>query len=999
MKPIHSICALLLCLCLLVPFGTAQTSGAPALRGTVTDPSGALVPGALVQLRGPAGEQRKTTGDDGQYNFINLRAGKYTVRVIAQGFTVSQKLNFDISAPMVLDAQLVIQTDTQILNVDDEANKVSADPTSNGSALVLGEKELTALSDDPDELQQQLQAMAGPGAGPNGGQIYIDGFTGGNLPNKSSIREVRINSNPFSPEYERPGFGRIEIFTRPGTDVVHGQMFGQYNKEALNSRNPLLTSAKRPQYRQDMFGVNLTGPIKKQKASFGLDAQRRSTQENAFILATTLDANFAPQSVNQAILTPQTNMGISPRLDYAINGSNTLVARYQYNRMSFDKQGIGSFSLPSKAYDQRSTENTLQLTETAVVSPRFINESRFQFMHSGSQSIGDNTIPAINVAGAFNGGGAQVGNSGTTQNNLEYSNTSTFTRKAHTIKWGGRLRQSYLDSTSVTNFGGTYSFLGGSGPDLDANNQPIAGTSIELTALERYRRTLLFQKAGMTDAQIRLLGGGASQFSLSAGTPLTSVSQFDAGLYLNDDWRARPNLTFSYGLRYEAQNNISDHANFSPRIGLAWGLDGKGSKAARTVLRAGFGIFFDRVNENVTLNALRYNGVTQQSYFLIDPSFYPAIPSLATLVAGKQPQSLQFVDSGIKAARTYQTSIGVDRQVTKAVKISAVYLNGRGTHLSRSRDINAPIDGLFPYGDTQLRYLTEATGFSRTHQIQVTPSVNYKKLFVFGFYALSYGRTDAEGQAADPYNLRQEWGPSSFGDVRHRMVVGTSLPLPWKIAVSPFITASSGAPYNITTGRDTNDDSITAERPSIVALGAGQCTGRDLYYAASFGCFNLNPAAGTSIGRNYARGPGAFNMSMRMSRTWTLGGHGEAAAGGMGGMMMGGPGGGGPGGGGMGGGGGMRGGGGPPPGAMMTTPPPGMMGAAGAAQASSRRYNITLSLNASNVLNHVNWGTPSGDLSSPFFGQYRSLAGGFVTMSPGGGTYNRKVDVQVRLSF
>ena len=260
-------------------------------------------------------------------------------------------------------------------------------------------------------------------------------------------------------------------------------------------------------------------------------------------------------------------------------------------------------------------------------------------------------------------------------------------------------------------------------------------------------------------------------------------------------------------------------------------------------MRAGFGIFFDRVNENVTLNELRYNGVTQQSYFIIDPSFYPAIPSLATLAAGKQPQSLQFVDSGLKAAHTYQTSIGVDRQITKSVKISAAYLNGRGTHLSRSRDINAPLGGLFPFGDSQIRYLTESTGFSRTNQIQVTPSVNYKKLFVFGFYALSYGRTDAEGQAADPYNLRQEWGPSSFGDVRHRMVVGTSLPLPGKISVSPFIMASSGAPYNISTGRDTNGDSITTERPSLVALGAGQCTGRDLYYAASFGCFNLNPAA------------------------------------------------------------------------------------------------------------------------------------------------------------
>uniref|UniRef100_Q020N4 Cna B domain protein n=1 Tax=Solibacter usitatus (strain Ellin6076) TaxID=234267 RepID=Q020N4_SOLUE len=996
MKTIYSLCALLLCLCLLGSAGLAQSPSGPALRGTITDPSGALVPGAVVQLRGPGGEQRQTTGVDGLYNFTNLKAGKYTVRVIAAGFTVSSKQNFEITGPMVLDAQLVIQSDTQVLNVDDEANKVSADPTANGSALVLGEKELTTLSDDPDELQQQLQAMAGPGAGPNGGQIYIDGFTGGNLPNKSSIREVRINSNPFSPEYERPGFGRIEVFTRPGTDLIHGNLFGQYNKEFLNSRNPLLTSSQRPPYKQNMFGVNLTGPIKKQKASFGLDVMRRSTQDNAFILATTLDSNFQPQSVNQSILTPQSTLGVSPRLDYAINPSNTLVARFQYNRMSFDNQGIGSFNLSSKAYDQRNTEKTLQLTETAVVSPRFINESRFQYMHSDSLSIGNNTVPAITVAGAFSGGGAQVGNSGTGQNNLEFSNTSTWTRKTHTIKWGGRIRQTYLDSTSVNNFGGSYTFLAGSGPALDVNNNPLSGDPVQLSALEVYRRTLIFQNAGMTDAQIRLLGGGASQFSLSAGAPTTSVSQIDAGLFLNDDWRARPNLTFSYGLRYETQNNIGDHKDFSPRIGFAWGLDAKGTQAAKTVLRGGFGIFFDRVSDNVTLNALRFDGVTQQSYFLINPNFYPLIPSLSVLAASKQPQNLQYKDGALQAPRNYQASIGVDRQINKYVRLSTVYLNSRGVHLSRSRDINAPINGLYPYGDSQLRYLTETTGFSRTNQLQISPSVNYKKLFLFGFYSLSYGKTDAEGQAADPYNLRAEWGPSSFADVRHRMVIGTSIPLPFKVSMSPFITASSGAPYNITTGRDTNGDSITTERPSLVTLGSAQCVGRDFYYSSQFGCFNLAPAAGTAISRNYARGPGAFNMSVRLNRSWTIGGKGEASSG-MGGMMMGGPGGGGPGGGGMRG----PGGGGPPPGGgMMTAPPPGMMGAAGATQTPSRRYTITLGVNASNILNHVNFAAPSGDLGSPFFGQYRSLAGGFVTMGPGGSsTYNRKIDVQLRLGF
>ena len=994
MKALYSLCALFLCLFSTIETLPAQAPPSPSLHGTITDPSGALVPGALVQLRGPGGEQRKTTDATGQYNFPALQPGKYNVRVIAKGFSPSGKQNFEVEGPSTLDAQLTIEAETQVVNVEDEANKVTADPTNNAGALVLREKELASLSDDPDELSAQLQAMAGPGAGPSGGQIYIDGFTGGNLPNKSSIREVRINSNPFSPEYERPGFGRIEIFTKPGTDTIRGQLFGQYNKEALNSRSPLLTSPQRPPYRQDMFGVNLSGPIRKQKASFGFDAMRRSTTENAFILATTLDANLNPQEINQTVLTPQSMTMISPRLDYAINPTNSLTVRYQNTRFDYEKQGVGSFNLESKAYNQTSSENTVQVTETNVVSPRFINETRFQYMRSNAAMVGDNTIPSITVQGAFTGGGAQIGNSGSTQNRLELSNTSTFTYKTHSFKWGGRARQSFNDNTSVSNFGGSYSFFGGAGPELDAGNNPIAGTLIQLTALEVYQRTLLFQKAGYTDSQIRALGGGAAQFSISGGVPTTSVNQFDIGLFVNDDWRLRPNFTLSYGLRWEDQTNLSDHTNFSPRIGIAWGIDSKGGKPGKTVLRAGFGIFFDRLADSVTLNALRFNGVTQQSYLVLNPSFFPAIPALSTLAAGKLPQNLQFVDSDFVAPRNYQASIGVDRQINSFVRFSVNYINGRGTHLLRSRDINAPIYGAYPYGDSQFRNLAESTGFSRTNMIQMAPSVNFKKISLFGFYMLSYGKSDAEGTPADPYNLRAEWGPSSFADVRHRVVIGTSLPLPLKFAVSPFIILASGTPYNITTGRDTNGDGIAAERPALMTgVSASACTGTNLIYEPAFGCFNVNPAPGTpTISRNYGRGPATANVNLRLSRTWTFGGKGESGPSGMGGPMGGGPMGGGPMGGGP-----RPGGGGPPPGAVMVPMGggPGMMGG----MSSGRRYNLTLGINASNAINHTNYAPPSGDLSSPYFGEYRSLAGGFATMGGGGATYNRKIDVSLRFSF
>ncbi len=417
-------------------------------------------------------------------------------------------------------------------------------------------------------------------------------------------------------------------------------------------------------------------------------------------------------------------------------------------------------------------------------------------------------------------------------------------------------------------------------------------------------------------------------------------------------------------------------------------------QTAKTVLRAGFGIFYDRVADTNTLNAIRYDGTTQQSYLISNPDFFPNVPSVSSLSSALQPQTLQLLASDLKAPRTYQANIGVDRQINRYFRLSANYINSRGVHLLRQTDANAPYPGtdIYPYGDNAVRLLTESIGFSRTSQFFINPTVNYKRLFMFGFYALSYGKDDNEGLPADPYNLRAEWGPSSFGDVRHRAVLGTGLPLPWKISATPFFNVSSGTPYNITTGLpDPWGDGSAVQRPALVNLPASACTGASLKYAPAFGCFNLNPAAGTAatIQRNSGRGPGAVNLSLRISRTWGFGSFGESGPAdknapppGLGGVR-GGPGPGGPPGGGPGGGG-------PPPGGP---PPGGIFGSS-----SPKRYNLTLTAMAMNVLNHPNFASPNGDLSSPFFGQSLSLQGGFGPEG-GGSTYDRKISLQLRLTF
>ncbi len=983
------ICRTILLLAVLLSGALLAQQATVVVRGTITDSSGSLVPNANVALTGNGTALQDRTSSLGKYAVNSVPPGTYSVRVTAKGFAPLEKAGVQVDGLVNLDFQLSVENTAQTLTVQDTASSVSTDPTSNGTALVLGQKELNTLSDDPDELAQQLQALAGPGAGPDGGQIYIDGFTGGNLPAKASIREIRINSNPYSTEYDRPGFGRIEIFTKPGTDKFHGQAFFQFNDQYLNSRNPLLTSSTRAPYRNLIDTFNLSGPIIKNKASFGFDFERRDIKENAFVLATTLDANLNPLQVNQAIVTPQTRTNISPRLDYALNASNTLVMRYQHTSLKFDQSGVGSFNLPSTAYNSSEGENTLQVTETAILNPTTINETRFQYLRTTVSDLVSSTAPTINVLDAFTSGGAAIGNSGNTSNRLELTNTTTRTLGTHTLKFGARLREYLEDSTSLNNFNGTYSFFGGVGPQLDASNAAIAGTSQTLTALEVYRRTLLGISRGLSATQIRALGGGASQLTLTSGTPTTGINQFDLGGFINDDWRIKPSLTLSYGLRYETQTNIHDWSDFAPRISAAWAVKGHNS----TVLRAGFGIFYDRISDSVSLNAKRYNGSTQQSYIVLNPDTYPTIPSVSTLSGFSAPQNLQVLYNDIHAPRNYQGSVGVDRQINSAVRVSMQYLESRGVHLLNSRNINAPIGGYFPYTDRSVRLLTESAGFSRTHQIFISPNVRYKKLFLFGFYSLSYGKDNNEGQPADPYNLRAEWGPSSFADVRHRFVMGTNIPVPYGFSISPFVMAQSGAPYNITTGRDTNGDSFAAERPSFVSnLAAAQCTGGTYVYEAGYGCFNLTPANGTVIGRNTGRGPGQFNLNMRVSKTWSFGTRGESGLPDQGGPPPGGGGmrgGGGPGGGGPGSGGPPGGGGGGPGGGGGG----GMFGGA----ASGKRFNLTFTANARNLINHPNYAAPSGNLSSPFFGQYRSLAG-FGPMG-GSSTFNRKIDLQLRFQF
>jgi len=1005
-------CALMLVLSLLSMNVALAQGGGGSLRGQVKDELGGAIVGATVTAVDAVGVERTaTTNDEGVYVFNNLPVGTYTVRASVEGFAPFERAALALTAGQreTLDITLGITIEAEEVTVAAEP-AVSADPENNAGAIVIRGEDLESLPEDPDELAEALQALAGPSAGPNGGQIFIDGFTGGRLPPRESIREVRINSNPFSAEYDRLGFGRIEILTRPGTDRFRGQAFFNFADESLNSRNPF--APVRAPYQTRAYGGNVSGPLVSKRASFFVDFDRRALDDNDVINAIILDSSLNPTPFSQSVLTPQMRTTFSPRFDFAINQNNTLVGRYTFTRTGRENSGIGDFSLLSRAFNSSSTEHTFQLTETAIINQKIINETRFQYIRRRAEQEGDNSIPTINVQEAFTGGGSQVGLAFNNEDRFELQNNTSLSLGNHAVKFGLRLRRVSLFDFSPNNFGGTFTFGGGLAPELDVNNQVVFNADgsplfVPITSIERYRRTLLFQGQGLSAAEVRALGGGPTQFTIAGGDPAASVRQWDFGAFVQDDWRVRPDLTLSLGLRYERQSNISSNLNFAPRIAFAWSPGGGGQRQPKTVIRGGFGIFYDRIGENLTLQADRFNGENQQQFLVTDPAVLGLaqftldgvtnVPTAEELAGFDLPQTTRRLAEDAQAPYTIQTSLSFERQLPYNFTFSATFINTRTLHLLRSRNINAPLTGTFvpgdassgvrPFGDVGNIYQYETSG--RLNQTQLMFNLNSRlnrNFSLFARYVLGKAESDTDGSGTFPansYDMSGEYGRSSL-DVRHNFVVGGSINAPWGIRLNPFVIASSGRPFNITTGRDTNGDTLFTERPAFATdlLKPG-------VVVTKYGAFDPNPAPGQElIPRNYGTGPSLFTVNLGISKTFSFGGSsggaGDVAGGapeGRGGRRgAGGGGGGGRRGGGGFGGGGMRGGGG------------------GGGNSSDSRYSLTFSVQIQNLLNHTNEGLPVGNLSSSLFGLSRSTAGGFGF---GGGRCpdNRCVSAQVRFSF
>ncbi len=984
----------------------AQAPG--GLRGQVLDPSGAAVPKATVTVTGPNNVVKvATTDNDGNYAIPGLPPGKYMIRIIATGFTMLEKPGVDVPAgrPLQFDVKLTVEASKQEVTVSD-TQQVELDPSKNAGALVLKQEDLDMLSDDPDDLQADLLALAGPSAGPNGGQIFIDGFSNGQLPPKDSIREIRINANPFSAEYDTQGRGRIEIFTKPGSEKFHGSVNANYSDHLFDARNPFITSPLFPVPAADskLLSANLSGPIIKSKMSFFIDFQRRQQRLDALINAVTLAPNtFQPVPYGFAILAPNTFDSISPRITYQLSPNISLDGRYSWRGQEYDNQGVGGYNLApgvpcgfgcensSTADTQHSVNQAVNLIETQIVNASTINETRFQYFRQQTNQTGDNPILNISVNDAFTAGSTFPLNY-THQGNWELQNYTSITHGTQFIKFGVRVREATESIYATSNYLGQFSFA-------SINAYAIMQQGIA---------------QGLPLSTIVANGGGPIQYQFNAGNPLIKGDQFDLGPFIQDDWKVKPNITLSLGLRYEWQQNIPDKGDFAPRVGLAWGIGPSQGRlrTPKTVLRAGMGYFYDRFSLANVLRTEQFNGINQLAYTITNPMFYPAagvaIPSNATLEnpANAVASATYHIDSALQAPRLQQAAIGIDRQLPKNTSVSVNYLNSRGTHILRSGvDINTPLPGtyfgpgtgVYPYGAAAGYYNQfESDGVYKQNQLitNVNSRIN-SRISIFGYYSYGHVNTNVNGTPSNPYNLNQDWGRAGY-DVHHRVNINGSIMSFYGVRLSPNITFNSAPPWNLFEGVDQFGYGITsAARPAFAPAGfSGPACTQQLaqqlvtcLQSTALGNFVVNPTPGMKvIPVNYFKGYSQFVVNLRISRTWGFGeainnnnnqrGQGQRGPG----FGQGAPGGGGP----------RGGGGGRGPGG------PGGFGGMFGGDSSGKRYTLTAGLFAHNLFNTVNPTNIESDLLSDRLGEPLGLAniGG-----PGGNGFNRRIELTLRFSF
>jgi hypothetical protein len=756
---------------LFCSLGFAQTKGANAssLEIVVKDPSGAVINSArLILTQDGKVEATSQTNQKGEAHFGKLIASRSQLRIQAVGF-LERDIDLSDLRPGSNRFEVTLEIDPIKADVEvaDEARVRNSDPNGPSFSNVLTADQIAGLPDDPDEFENAINQLAGPGA-----QVRVNGFRGGKLPPKSQIREIRFRLNPYAAENHDAGHGFVDVITKPGVNSWHGSFNFGFRDEALNGRQAFAKFRGPEQQRR--FGLSLDGPIWKNRTSLFLN-----TDGSLFYDAKTIVATLPTGTFSDFSFRPSRRLNFDARVEHALNKTHTSRFQYQRNATLQNNLGAGDFDLASRGFSQNQTEQLWRLADSGVLGKRVYNETRFQTRWLETETTSVTAGQTILVPGAFNSGSAQR-SGGRRQLEFQLEDNVDYALKNHGIRFGAQFEAGHYRSDDSYNAAGTFQFA-----DLAA-----------------------FQ------------AGRPTQYSQRIGDPTVSYSQYQFGWYVQDDYRLKKNLTVSYGFRHEVQTNVDSKLNLAPRLAFVWSPKKDGSIS----VRGGGGIFFDWYASQTFEQTLRVDGLRQRDLVVTNPG-YPDPFSGGTQIT--LPASRIQSDPNLKMPYVIQASLGFETSPFNLFRFTSNYSYQRGVHLLRGKNLNAPIPGI-GRPDPNVGNITslESTGYLSAHRltINVGPAKFVNGFFWSANYLLMKSTNEADSPFSLPVdnaNLRAERGPAS-SDIRHFFSAFASRKLKHGFGISAIVNVTSALPYNVTTGFDNNADSVINDRPAGVGRNSGR---------------------------------------------------------------------------------------------------------------------------------------------------------------------------------
>jgi carboxypeptidase family protein len=743
---------------------SAQVPGSAAtLHVTVVDPSGAVIVGARVQV----GDSAVETGARGDAVFAALEPGRYTVDVEAAGFEPANVRDVRVrTGENRREVKLAIARLAETVQVGRDPRERASDPRGDAFATILAQQQIDELPDDPDEMEQALRDLAGPGA-----VLRVNGFRGGRLPPKGQIQQIRFRRNLFAADMHEPGFVSVDITTKPGLDGWRGSTSLGFRDSALNARNAFAPEKGDEQH--ERYGFTLNGPLWKQHTSLSLSVDGTDAFDTRTIVAALPSGYFA-----DSIRKPNNALNITARLEHALSKSQMLRAELQRNETTTENLGVGDFDLVERGYAQDRSETVLRASTGGAIGKALYNELRAQWRGDDVALVPASGASAVLVLSAFNSGGAQLaGSRGTSVFTL--ADDLDIAAGRHAIRTGLLLDAGRYRTDERRNTGGTFVF------------------------------------ASLAD----YAAARPTSYTRNIGEPALTISQAELALYVQDDMRVRKDLTLSGGVRQEFQTLIGG-LHLAPRGGIAWSP----FKSGKTTIRAGGGVFYDWLDAQTYEQGAQLDGTHQRIETIMQPGYPDPVLGGTPIVlpAGR----VQFA-ADLDQPQLVEALAGVEQSLPGEVRVNAIYMRRRGSNLLRGVNVNAPLaNGLRP--DPASGTVTEIQSIGRSQLDAISINVNYarpqQRLFFAANYTLGRSRDEADNAfslPADNYDLAGELGPG-LGYPTHRFMSLANLPLKKRFRLGTSLRALSALPYNITTGHDDNGDTVSNDRPAGLARNSGR---------------------------------------------------------------------------------------------------------------------------------------------------------------------------------